>query len=377
MLNTSQLEQRLLSFTREKLADPGIASSITVETRLFEDRVVDSLKILELIAFLQSEIGRKIPDSQIVLANFQSIATIARVFTGVQSLAEKRASSRRRTTRRAFAGRSPVHALFARRELELTNDGGLRLRGSVGALRDFFDSTLCAWANELGATALCFPEQISLSVLERAGFLAAFPDKLVRTADAARSPAVCYHHYPTLAGCTVDAGGTIVTALGHCHRNEFDPHSANPIERLREFTMREIITVGGADVVEKVRRDLLARVEAWIKALGIDGFIETATDPFFTDEARGRLLMQQMLPLKYELRLRVDGSGRTVAAASFNNHHDHFGKAFDIQLASGEAANSGCVAFGWERWVIAFVNQHGPDERNWPVSVRSDVAATA
>ena len=29
------------------------------------------------------------------------------------------------------------------------------------------------------------------------------------------------------------------------------------------------------------------------------------------------------------------------------------------------------VAFGWERWVIAFVNQHGPDEESWPDVVRS------
>src|SRR6476659_368586 len=98
MLTAHELQQRLLSFTREKLADPVISPSITVDTRLFEDQVIDSLKILELIAFLQSALGRKIPDSQIVLSNFRSIATIARVFTGVESISENR-SSRRRSTR--------------------------------------------------------------------------------------------------------------------------------------------------------------------------------------------------------------------------------------------------------------------------------------
>jgi hypothetical protein len=83
------------------------------------------------------------------------------------------------------------------------------------------------------------------------------------------------------------------------------------------------------------------------------------------------MLMQQMLPLKYELRLSVDPDGRSVAAASFNNHEQHFGKAFSILLPSGGYAHSGCVAFGWERWVIAFVNQHGPDEESWPDVVRS------
>ena len=85
--------------------------------------------------------------------------------------------------------------------------------------------------------------------------------------------------------------------------------------------------------------------------------------------------MQQLLPLKYELRLRVDSAGRSIAAASFNNHGQHFGRAFSIRLASGDYAHTGCVAFGWERWVIAFVNQHGPDENRWPQIVRSrDVA---
>ena len=376
MLTAHELQQRLLCFTRDKLADPRIAPSITVETRLFEDQVIDSLKILELIAFLQRTLNRKIPDSQIVLANFRSIATIARVFTGIESITERRVAVRRRATRRVTTTASPIHELITRRELELTSDGSLVMRGSVAELRDFLDATVCAWASELGATGLSFPDDIPLSSLDRAGFTTAFPDKLVRDGETVRSPAVCYHHYPTLTDCTVDAS-SIVTALGRCYRNEFDENSTHAVERLREFTMREIITVGTPQVVESVRRDLMMRVEAWTKELGLGGAVEVATDPFFTDESRGRLLMQQLLPLKYELRLQVDRAGRTVAAASFNNHHDHFSKAFRIGLQSGESAHTGCVAFGWERWVIAFVNQHGADARNWPVTVRKDVAATA
>lgn len=376
MLTAHELEQRLLSFTRDKLAEPGIAPSITVETRLFEDQVVDSLKILELIAFLQSALDRKIPDSQIVLANFRSIATIARVFTGVEPI-KQRATARRRPTRQAATPDFPIDELIAKRELELTSQGSLLMRGAVADLRDCFDATVCDWASDLGATALTFPDDIPLSSLDRAGFLAAFPEKLVRSGEGARPPAVCYHYYPYLAECTVTASGSIVTALGRCFRNEFDEQSPTAVERLREFTMREIITVGTPDLVERVRRELMMRVEAWMKELGLDGVIETATDPFFTAESRGRLLMQQMLPLKYELRLRANRDGHTIAAASFNNHHDHFGKAFRIKLESGQSANTGCVAFGWERWVLAFVNQHGANERNWPLSVRKDVAATA
>ena len=375
MLTATQFEQQLLNFTREKLAPAELAKLVTVDSRLFEDRIIDSLRILELIAFVQSTLGTKIPDSQIVLANFRSISTIARVFTGVESLAERRRARRTRSGRTSPI-RSGVEELLARRTLEITGDGALRMHGSVAALRDLFDNTVCGWAKELGATAMTFPDEISIETLDRAGFLSAFPDKLVRTDHGPRAPAVCYHHYPTLENSTIGARGSITTALGRCYRNEFDATSTHPTERLREFTMREIITVGPPQLVESVRSSLMARVEQWLKDLSLDGAIETATDPFFTDAARGRLLMQQLLPLKYELQLRV-AADRTVAAASFNNHHDHFGKAFHIRLADGQIANTGCVAFGWERWVIAFVSQHGPDERNWPVSVRNDVAASA
>src|SRR2546430_9498936 len=46
-----EFEQRLLKFTRERLAAPEVANEITVDTRLFEDRVIDSLKVLELIDY--------------------------------------------------------------------------------------------------------------------------------------------------------------------------------------------------------------------------------------------------------------------------------------------------------------------------------------
>jgi len=186
--------------------------------------------------------------------------------------------------------------------------------------------------------------------------------------DYALPPAVCYHHYPRLTNRTIEERGSIITAAGGCFRNEHD--DAHPLERLRSFTMREIIAVGSAAFVEEMRAGLVARVMQWLAQLDLDGVIETATDPFFTSESRGRLLMQQLQPLKYELRLTVNDAGRTVAAASFNNHRDHFGKAFSIRQRNGEFAHSGCVAFGWERWILAFIAQHGADEDSWPVQSR-------
>ena len=378
MLTAKELEQRLLGFTRDRLADPEVADTITVDTRLFEDRVIDSLKVLELIAYLQSILGRKIPDTQIVLANFRSIATIARVFTGESPVATTRTQAR--TPNRHPKKASAVTELLARGELELTPDGALVIRGPAASLRDYFDDTVRGWALEFGATEETFPASIPISTLERAGFISAFPDKLVQAGEPsdgiAAPPAVCYHNYPRFADSTIGEE-SIVTEVGRCYRNEYQAYSSDPVERLRSFTMREIIAVGGAKLIERLRSEMMERVTLWVKELALEGQIEIATDPFFTAESRGRILMQRILPLKYELRLRVGAGGRSVAAASFNNHEQHFGRAFSIRLPSGRFAHSGCVAFGWERWIIAFVNQHGPDEDNWPEIVRSRyVAAT-
>jgi acyl carrier protein/seryl-tRNA synthetase len=379
-MTAAELEQRLLKFTREKLAAREVAPLITVETRLFEDRVIDSLKVLELIAFVQSVLGRRIPDKHIVLANFRSIATIARVFTNGDPAATRLRTRTRsplsRPALRRLDSTTAVTALIRRGAMELTPQGALIVRGAVAALVEHFDATVREWALEIGAREENFPTAIPVANLERAGFVSAFPEKLIRDGESARPPAVCYHHYPSFSDTTLGDRGSIVTAVGRCYRNEHDAASSHPEERLAAFTMREIIAVGNGALVERLRSGLMEKVSLWLKELDLDGFIETATDPFFTSETRGRRLMQQLLPLKYELRLRVGADGRSIAAASFNNHEQHFGRAFSIRLQSGDHAHSGCVAFGWERWVIAFVNQHGPDEANWPLTLESmNVAA--
>ena len=62
----------------------------------------------------------------------------------------------------------------------------------------------------------------------------------------------------------------------------------------------------------------------------------------------------------------------TVAAASFNLHERFFGESFDIRLLDGQPAASACVAFGLERWTLAFLAAHGTNARRWP-SIPSDL----
>jgi hypothetical protein len=128
--------------------------------------------------------------------------------------------------------------------------------------------------------------------------------------------------------------------------------------------MRESVCVGSDETVEEFRAFGIARGCALADALALEWRLEEATDPFFRPTAGGRALLQRLKGLKQELHLSV--GDETVAAASFNLHERFFGEAFDIRLPDGTAAASACVAFGVERWTLAFLAAHGTDARRWP-----------
>jgi acyl carrier protein len=60
------------------LTDPTRRAS--PDTPLFEVGWIDSLKILELIAFIELMIGRNIPDEEIVMKNFRTVTVIVQHF---------------------------------------------------------------------------------------------------------------------------------------------------------------------------------------------------------------------------------------------------------------------------------------------------------
>jgi acyl carrier protein len=79
--DVSALECRLLAFVRGDLL-AGREAPIDANTYLFADGLINSLKILRLIAFLENEIRRDIPDQEVVMENFRSIKAMARRFGG-------------------------------------------------------------------------------------------------------------------------------------------------------------------------------------------------------------------------------------------------------------------------------------------------------
>jgi hypothetical protein len=222
------------------------------------------------------------------------------------------------------------------------------------------DRELRDWAMGQGGDEESYPVLIDAAKLTRAGYPDAFPHLLMTTAvlrdpaapmadtnvaatDWCLSPAVCYHTYAALEGRTLDPG-VLITARGHCFRNE-EPAALAPGRRQIEFQMRELVLVGAPDWIEEHLRVLQPEVEDMARAHGLDGVWCPASDPFFLPRARGKAQMQRLLGTKIEWCL-PDG----LAVASINRHGAFFGERFQIRTAQGATAHSACVAFGLDRW---------------------------
>ena len=77
-----EFADRMVVWLNEELAKKGVR--VDADTPLFATRLLDSLKVLELIAFTEQAIGRPIPDSHIRMDNFQTVARIATVFVPLE-----------------------------------------------------------------------------------------------------------------------------------------------------------------------------------------------------------------------------------------------------------------------------------------------------
>ena len=73
------LERELVTWLNERFAPDG--PYIGADTPLFAGGLVDSLRILELIAWTERAIGREVPDRAIRTDNFACAARIAALFS--------------------------------------------------------------------------------------------------------------------------------------------------------------------------------------------------------------------------------------------------------------------------------------------------------
>ena len=182
-------------------------------------------------------------------------------------------------------------------------------------------------------------------------------------------PTMCYHTYLQYSGRTIPKEGIVVTSRGKSFRYESKYYKN--LERLWDFTIREIVFLGDNDFVFKNNREIfISKILELFDLIGFTGICKLATDPFFVNkDIVDQKTIQMLKESKYEIRLNVD-ERHTIAVGSSNLHNSHFGNAFNLKFDNGEVIKTSCVGFGLERLTYAFFCQFGMDENKWPKYVQ-------
>lgn len=296
------------------------------------------------------------------------------------------------------ASADPHPSLREEGEIEEFGRGRYGLGPRLCRLMEYLDSRIRRMATAVGATARAFPSLVGADVLDRCRYMRNFPTSLTFVShlredyalqqefassirwdgepiacqnhlsgiECLLSPCVCFNCYMSLRDSVLSKSRAF-TAAGKCFR--YESSNLSGLERLWEFTMREIIFVGSSDYVLAQKRALVDVSAAFLDQLEIGYEITTAADPFFVDNYAWQAAHQKRFDLKFELLVPLHYSGKKIAVGSINYHQDFFGRAFDIRLETGDAAHTACVGFGYERLMLAFLAQHGTDESNWPAAV--------
>jgi seryl-tRNA synthetase len=186
--------------------------------------------------------------------------------------------------------------------------------------------------------------------------------------EACLSPAVCYHVYHLHENQTLPASGINYGICGKCFR--YESSNLRDLRRLWDFTMREVVFLGSRDDVLEKRARSMEMMAEFMETHRLAGEIRTASDPFFVaPDAVSKTYFQLSSDSKLEVSLLLP-DGERSAVGSHNYHSDFFGRAFQTEIAGAGPMHSVCVAFGLERWVYAFLRQHGSDPAAWPEIMR-------
>jgi hypothetical protein len=268
------------------------------------------------------------------------------------------------------------------------SSGQITISGPLLSLMQQLDGVFLHWAAAWPAAEYRFPPFIPATELSKVDYLRSFPHLVtfpvaldsaktnlelftksepltvggeVRLTQVAPvqdvlTPAACYHFYATFQGETL-AAPRHVTTCSPCFRREA---FYVPLQRQWCFTMREIVCLGTAEEVQDFLTRSRDQINLFCTGLGLSVTWESATDPFFNPLRNPRYLWQRVAPVKTELVFPGP-----LALASTNFHNDYFGRTFGIHR-EGKAAFSGCVAFGLERWLYAWLACFGEDPARWP-----------
>ncbi len=69
-------EDKIRAFIIDELKWEGDPRELSADASLIERHVIDSLGIVQMLSFLESEFGIRVPDEEVVPDNFESISRL-------------------------------------------------------------------------------------------------------------------------------------------------------------------------------------------------------------------------------------------------------------------------------------------------------------
>jgi hypothetical protein len=286
-------------------------------------------------------------------------------------------------------------------DVHFLGKGQPALEGLPLAVFRYFDRVFEQFGSPWNAKSLMTPTLIPSRVLARCDYFRSFPQYVTfathlkedvgvidafrnrhQTADdiddhaladmerpeACLSPAVCYHVYHLYEGKTIPAFGEVHGICGKCFR--FESSNISDLRRLWDFSLREVVFMGARDKVLEARDRSVEMMADFLRGHRMASEIRTASDPFFiAPDAGSKTYFQLSSDSKFEVSALLP-DGERLAVGSHNYHSDFFGRVFNVEIEGGGPMHSVCVGFGLERWVYAFLQQHGNDPATWPDPAR-------
>ena len=273
-------------------------------------------------------------------------------------------------------------------------DGIIMLRNEAVLLFEYFDSVFRNFAIQIGAAEERYPVLLPIKTYSDTGYLRnssqysmfcneAVEDiellkeyrnvkdrvdkSLINQSKYALSPSACFHVYETYRDKTLTKNCSI-TICQSVFRNE-GRFNWKDFARLRDYHVREIVFIGNNDYVESSRKTIMNMTKDYMNQIDLFGTIQSSSDHFIIPQMQKFKLIQMQEKLKYEWRLFV-GESEDIAVASFNLHGTNFTKPFGIKVGEDETV-TGCVGFGLERIVLAFLSQYGFETLSWPEEIRN------
>ena len=294
---------------------------------------------------------------------------------------------------------NPMNELIKNKEVFKESDGMYSFGNKLTKLINIFESKINKIAKKLKADNYHFPSLMSVEMLDKVDYIKNNPhnigfvthltedlnkiemfkkDILKRQKKininknnfseikAMLSPTVCHHLYFMLSNTKLNKN-IIATAHGHCFR--YESKNMNFLDRLWDFSMREIIFIGSEKHVANGLLKARNLIEELLGEFGLIYMIQSASDPFFGEMAGEKSLFQKAFKLKYEVRSKIPFNNTTIAIGSFNNSLDFFGKKLNITNKNEQHVHAGCLGFGNERFAYSFICQYGMDQRRWPSKI--------